>query len=63
MGKCLLSRAALFGAAFFVSAAGAGWEVYYESGAISLSGLDCKAWPAGYCLGYEAPLGGSGGPD
>ena len=58
-----ISRAVLFGAAFFVSAAGAGWEVYYESGAVSLSGLDFKTWPVGYCLGYEMPDAGSGGPD
>ena len=63
MGKSIIMRAGLLGAAIFISAAGAAWEVYYESGAISLSGLDCKAWPVGYCLGYEAPLGGSGGPD
>jgi len=63
MRKSFVSRAVLFGAAFFISAAGAAWEVYYQSETISLSGLDCTAWPAAYCLGYEAPLAGSGGPD
>jgi hypothetical protein len=63
MRKSFVTRAVLFGAAFFVSAAGAAWEVSYESGAISLSGLDFKAPPVGYCLGYETPDGGSGGPD
>ena len=63
MRKSLVSRAVLCGAAFFVSAAGAGWEVVYESGVVSLSGLDFKTWPVGYCLGYEMPDAGSGGPD
>lgn len=63
MRKSFISRAVLFGAAFFVSVAGAAWEVYYESGAVSLSGLDLKTWPVGYCLGYEMPDAGSGGPD
>jgi len=63
MSKFNVLRAGLFGAAFFVSAAGAGWEVVHESGVISLSDLDFKPWPVGYCLGYEAPLGGSSAPD
>ncbi len=63
MGKSIMMRAGLLGAAFFISAAGAAWEVSYESGAVSLSGLDLKTWPVGYCLGYEMPDAGSGGPD
>jgi hypothetical protein len=47
-----ITRAASFGAAFVVSAAGAGWEVAYESGAVALSNLNFKNWPVGYCVGY-----------
>ena len=63
MGKSIITRAALFGAAIFISAAGAGWEVVYESGPVSLSNLDFKTWPVGYCKGFEDRSAGTGGPD
>lgn len=63
MRKKRVLRAGVLGAALLASAAGAGWEVNYESGGISLSGLDLKNWPTGYCLGYEAPDGAGGGYD
>ncbi len=58
-----ISRAVLFGAAFIVSAAGAGWEVAYESGAVAFSNLNFKNWPVGYCVGFEDRSYGSAGPD
>jgi hypothetical protein len=63
MGKLKVLRAGLFGAAFFISAAGAAWEVNYESGQVSLSNLDLTNWPVGYCVGYEDRSYGTGGPD
>lgn len=59
-----ISRAVLFGAAFFVSAAGAAWEVVYEAPEYTmLKDLDLDARPAGYCVGYENRLDDRGGPD
>ena len=63
MKKSSIARAVLLGGALFISSAGAAWEVSYESGATSLSGLDLKTWPVGYCLGYYMPDAGSGGHD
>jgi hypothetical protein len=63
MGKCKVLRAGLFGAAFFISAAGAGWEVDYESGPVTLSNLNFNNWPVGYCVGYENRSYGNAGPD
>ncbi len=64
MRKSHVSRAVLFGAAFIVSAAGAGWEVAYEAPEYTtLSDLNFDAYPAGYCVGYENRYAGSGGPD
>lgn len=53
MGKCLLSRAVLFGAAFFISAAGAAWDFYSESEKIYYTDLDFDARPTGYLGGYQ----------
>jgi hypothetical protein len=63
MRKLGISRAVLLSAAFFVPAAGAGWEVAYESGAVALSNLNFKNWPVGYCVGYEDRSYGNAGPD
>ncbi|MEE9456861.1 MAG: hypothetical protein V3W11_06910 [bacterium] len=64
MGKSIITRAALFGAAIFISGAGAGWEVAYEAPEYTtLSDLDLDARPTGYCIGYENWYAGGGGPD
>ncbi len=63
MSKFNVLRAGLFGAAFFVSAAGAAWEVVFEAPQYTtLSGLDMTAGATGYCVGYENRSAG-GGPD
>ena len=64
MRKWFVSRAVLLGAAFFISAAGAAWEVVYEAPEYTtLSDLDLDARPAGYCVGYENWLGDRTSPD
>ena len=64
MGKSIIMRAGLLGAAFFISAAGAAWEVVYEAPEYTrLSDLDLDARPTGYCVGYENRLFDRGGPD
>ncbi len=64
MRKSFVTRAVLFGAAFFISAAGAAWEVVYEAPEYTtLSDLDLDARPAGYCVGYENWLGDRTSPD
>ncbi len=64
MRKLGISRAVLCGAAFIVSAAGAGWEVVFEGPAYTtLDGLNLNARPTGYCVGYENRYAGTGGPD
>lgn len=64
MGKLKVPRAVLFGAVFFISAAGAAWEVVYEAPEYTtLSDLDLDARPTGYCVGYENRLDDRGSPD
>ncbi len=64
MGKSVIMRAGLLGAAIFISAAGAAWEVVYEAPAYTtLSDLDLDARPTGYCVGYENRLDDRGSPD
>jgi len=64
MGKSIIMRAGLLGAAIFISAAGAAWEVVYEAPAYTtLRGLNLDARPTGYCVGHENRYAGSGGPD
>jgi hypothetical protein len=64
MRKSTLLRAGLFGAAFFISAAGAAWEVVFEAPAYTtLSGLNLDARPTGYCIGYENWYAGGSGSD
>lgn len=53
MGKTPIARAVLLGAAFFVSAAGAAWEVYRESETEGFWYLDFDGRPVGYCLSVE----------
>ena len=53
MGKTPVARAVLFGAAFFVSAAGAAWEVYRESETEGFHYLDFDGRPIGYGLSVE----------
>ena len=53
MEKFLLSRAALFGAAVLVSAAGAAWDFHSESEKIYYTDLDFDARPTGYLGGYQ----------
>ena len=64
MRKWFVSRAGLLGAAFLVSAAGAGWEVVYEAPAYTTLGdLNLNARPTGYCIGYENWYAGGSGSD
>ncbi len=53
MGKLKVLRASLFGAAFFISAAGAGWEVHSESERMTYYDLDFDGRPVGYLAGLE----------
>ncbi len=53
MGKLKVLRASLFGAAFFISAAGAAWEFYSESEKIYYTDMDFDARPTGYMGGYQ----------
>lgn len=53
MGKTPITRAVLLGAAFFVSAAGAAWEVYRESETEFYYDLDFDGRPVGYCISKE----------
>lgn len=55
----LISRAVLFGAAFFISAAAGGWEIYWESGPIILCELDFDGMPVGYLSAREDFTDGS----
>ncbi len=61
MRKLRISRAVLFGAAFFVSAAGAGWEVHSESERMTYYDLDFDGRPVGYLAGLEDWLAGGDG--
>jgi hypothetical protein len=61
MRKLGISRAVLFGAAFFVSAAGAGWEVHSESERMTYYDLDFDGRPVGYLAGLEDWLAGGDG--
>jgi hypothetical protein len=60
MAKWKVLRAGVFGAAFFVSAAGAGWELYSESGQITFYDLDFDGRPVGYLAGLENWLADDG---
>lgn len=53
MRKRIFARAVLLGAAFFVSAAGAGWEVHSESERMTYYDLDFDGRPVGYLAGLE----------
>jgi hypothetical protein len=53
MGISPTARAVLFGAAFFISGAGAAWEVYRESETEGFRYLDFDGRPIGYCLSVE----------
>jgi hypothetical protein len=60
MGISPTARAVLFGAAFFVSAADAAWEVYRESNIEVFRYLDFDARPVGYCVSSEPEMGQDG---
>jgi len=53
MRKSFVSRAVLLGAAFYISAAGAAWEVNRESETEGFWYLDFDGRPIGYCLSVE----------
>jgi hypothetical protein len=59
MGKSVIMRAGLLGAAIFISAAGAAWEIYWQSDPIILCDLDFDARPVGYLSAREDFTDGS----
>ena len=63
MGKSIIMRAGLLGAAIFISAAGAAWEVHSEgSERMTYYDLDFDGRPYGYMAGLEDWLRDGDGP-
>jgi hypothetical protein len=63
MGKSIIMRAGLLGAAIFISAAGAAWEVHSEgSERMTYYDLDFDGRPYGYLAGLEDWLRDGDGP-